>query len=134
MPNYRRANVAGATYFFTVATHRRQPFLVHETARYALREAIRIVQTLHPFQVDAWVLLPDHLHCLWTLPEDDADFSIRWARIKQNVSKRCAMLVDQKLLTPTQRKNGELGFWQRRFWEHQIRDQTDFERHADYIH
>ncbi|MBI3899823.1 MAG: transposase [Gammaproteobacteria bacterium] len=135
MPNYRRATTVGATYFFTVTTHRRQPLFAHEVARRTLRESIGAVRKQHPFQIDAWVLLPDHLHCLWTMPEGDADFSLRWSLIKQGTSKQCAtMLIDHSLLTPTQQKNGELGFWQRRFWEHQIRDEADFERHADYIH
>ena len=83
MPNYRRANVAGGTYFFTVNTLRRLPVLTEAPVREALREAIRRTRLTAPFEIDAWVLLPDHLHCIWTLPHDDADFSMRWSWIKQ---------------------------------------------------
>ena len=89
MSNYRRANTKGGTYFFTVVTYRRQRFLCNETVRTALREGIRETQTTHPFTIDGWVLLPDHLHCIWTLPVDDADFGIRWAMIKRYVTKQC---------------------------------------------
>ena len=88
-----------------------------------------------PFQVDAWVLLPDHMHCIWTLPEGDADFSTRWNLIKRRVSKA---LKDShhnpEWMNVSKSSHRELIFWQRRFWEHRIRDERDFERHADYIH
>ncbi|MDQ3261240.1 MAG: transposase [Pseudomonadota bacterium] len=135
MPNYRRADSPGATYFFTVNTHSRQPWLVNEDVRQALREAIELTRARYNFEIDAWVLLPDHLHCIWTLPPDDADFSIRWALIKQHVSNACALrYVDPKKFNASQRKRGESGFCQRRFWEHLIRDEIDYERHVDYIH
>ena len=82
MSNYRRANTKGGTYFFTVITYRRQKILCNDEIRIALREAIQHVQITHPFTIDAWVLLPDHLHCIWTLPENDANFGIRWAMNK----------------------------------------------------
>ena len=135
MPSYRRSKAPGATYFFTVNTYHRRPHFAHELARAALRDAIRSIRASHPFEIDAWILLPDHLHCLWTLPDGDADFSLRWSLIKRHVSKLCAgTMVNARLLTTAQRKNDEAGFWQRRFWEHQIRDDEDFARHADYIH
>jgi hypothetical protein len=81
MSNYRRANTTGGTYFFTVVTYRRQNFLCNDAVRIALRARIQSVQQKHPFTIDGWVL-PNHLHCIWTLPEDDADFGIRWAMIK----------------------------------------------------
>jgi len=77
MPDYRRANAKGGTYFFTVVTYRRQRFLCNENVRNALREGIKATQSAHPFTIDAWVLLPDHLHCIWTLPPDDTDFSCK---------------------------------------------------------
>ena len=89
MSYYRRANTAGGTYFFTVVGYRRQAILCDELIRDALREAIEQTRQRYPFTIDAWVLLPDHLHCLWTLPEDDADFSKRWAKIKRHVSLVC---------------------------------------------
>ena len=88
MSNYRRAHTRGGTYFFTVVTYRRQLFLCDERVRTALREGIKIAQSKHPFTIDAWVLLPDHLHCIWTLPLDDADFGIRWAIIKRFVTQQ----------------------------------------------
>ena len=135
MPNYRRADSPGATYFFTVVTHSRQPWLTNNDVREALREGIEQTRLRHPFTIDAWVLLPDHLHCIWTLPESDSDFSIRWTHIKQHVSRKCApRYVDPAKFNESQRKRGEAGFWQRRFWEHLIRDDVDFERHIDYVH
>jgi len=134
MPNYRRANIAGGTYFFTVNTFRRRPFLLEPSVRDALREAVRITRMTHPFDIDAWVLLPDHLHCIWTLPQGDANFSIRWSLIKKYVSKECGASFGDKELSESRTKRHEAGLWQRRFWEHQIRDDQDFARHMDYIH
>ena len=90
MSHYRRADAQGATYFFTVVTYRRQQILCEAPLRTALSGAIKDVQTRHPFIIDAWVLLPDHLHCLWTLPQGDADFALRWSLIKRKVSVVCA--------------------------------------------
>jgi len=89
MPHYRRANTTGATYFFTLVTYRRQTILCDTQVREALREAIVSVRKKRPFEIDAWVLLPDHLHCIWTLPPDDADYPARWGMIKRQVSVRC---------------------------------------------
>ena len=126
--------IAGGTYFFTVNSFRRRPILTTDSLRDALRAAIQKTRLIHPFEVDAWVLLPDHLHCIWTLPEGDANFSIRWSMIKRLVSQACAdeFGVDNSSFSRTTRR--ELGIWQRRFWEHQIRDDNDFARHVDYIH
>jgi putative transposase len=135
MPEYRRANTKGSTYFFTVNAYQRRPVLAKEPVRVALREAIALTRATHPFQIEAWVLLPDHLHCIWTLPPDDASFSVRWAMIKQHVSKRChAYAAPHGELSASRRNRKEVGLWQRRFWEHQIRDEEDFARHVDYIH
>jgi len=135
MSRYRRTNTAGATYFFTVVTYRRQAILCNAPVREALRDAIVAVREQRPFTIDAWVLLPDHLHCIWTLPPDDVDFPLRWSMIKRRVSIVCA--ADYKRtdwLTASKRKYRESTLWQRRYWEHQIRDETDFIRHVDYIH
>ncbi|MBI4573197.1 MAG: transposase [candidate division NC10 bacterium] len=121
MPNYRRARVPGGTYFFTVVTHQRQPVLTHEATRAALRAAVHVVRDAHRFRVEAWVLLPDHLHCLWHLPEGDADYSLRWAQIKRLTRHGLGMRPEEKL-------------WQPRYWEHCIRDEDDYARHLDYIH
>lgn len=134
MSNYRRASIAGGTYFFTVNAFRRMPVLTEAPVRASLREAIRQARDIHPFDIDAWVLLPDHLHCIWTLPEGDADFSIRWAKIKRHVSRECGAEFGLHNLSESRNKRREAGLWQRRFWEHQIRDDMDFARHVDYIH
>jgi len=125
MSRYRRADTPGATYFFTVVSYRRQPILCDEPIRSALRHAIAEVRTRHPFVVEAWVLLPDHLHCLWRLPEGDGDFSSRWRLIKRHVSAGIPAAVN---------KRGEKTVWQRRYWEHLIRGEEDWRRHMDYIH
>lgn len=134
MPNYRRANIAGGTYFFTVNTLRRLPVLTEAPVREALREAIRQTRLTAPFDIDAWVLLPDHLHCIWTLPQGDADFSMRWSRIKRYVSQQCGDTFGIGNVSASRTMRRESGLWQRRFWEHQIRDEADFARHVEYIH
>ncbi len=135
MSHYRRAHVAGGTYFFTVVTYRRRPVLCDEPVRAALRLAIKTVQSRYPFTIDAWVLLPDHLHCLWTLPLGDDDFSARWGLIKRAVSKSCAADYHRSdWMTRSKIKHRESTFWQRRYWEHWIRDEADFSHHLDYIY
>jgi putative transposase len=135
MPEYRRTKLKGGTYFFTVVAFGRHPFLTHGQVRAALREGIQEVRQSMPFKIEAWVLLPDHLHAIWTLPEDDDNFGSRWAVIKRIVSKR---YNSQEGITGpisnSRNKRDESPFWQRRFWEHCIRDELDFQRHLDYIH
>jgi len=125
--------MGGATYFFTVVTYRRQPLLTRPEAMDALREAFRSVKHAHPFEMDAVIILPDHLHALWTLPAGDEDFSRRWAMIKRLVSGVAGHLA-APINMPSMKTRHESGFWQRRFWEHLIRDDNDFARHMDYIH
>lgn len=135
MSNYRGAHTRGGTYFFTVVTYRRQLFLCDERVRTALREGIKIAQSKHPFTIDAWVLLPDHLRCIWTLPLDNADFGIRWAIIKRFVTQQCnSEFKRDDWMKPSKLKRKESTLWQRRFWEHQIRDEKDYEKHMHYIH
>ncbi len=134
MSRYRRL-LTGPTYFFTVVAYRRRPIFCDAALRTALRDAIATVRRTRPFSVDAWVLLPDHMHCIWTLPEDDYAYSIRWAEIKRYVASWCRpKLRSPNLLTQAALNRRESTIWQRRFWEHQIRDEVDFERHMDYIH
>lgn len=133
MSHYRRSRMGGATYFFTVVTYRRQPLLTRPEAMDALREAFRSVKHAHPFEMDAVIILPDHLHALWTLPAGDEDFSRRWAMIKRRVSSETRHLA-APVGMPSMKTRHESGFWQRRFWEHLIRDDNDFARHMDYIH
>lgn len=135
MSNYRRSLTTGGTFFFTVVTYRRQKFLCEEPSRQLLRQAIMQVRATQPFIIDAWVLLPDHMHCIWTLPEGDHDFSKRWGRIKALFSKNSKhTLYQEKWINESKKRHGESTLWQRRFWEHEIRDEKDFNNHLDYIH
>jgi putative transposase len=133
MSRYRRSHVPGTTYFFTVTTYRRQRLLILPDVLSTLRSAFRTVRTEHPFRIDALVVLPDHLHTLWTLPPGDADYAIRWSLIKRQVSQSSRHFVEQPQST-SRSKRREIGFWQRRYWEHLTRDDNDFERHIDYVH
>jgi putative transposase len=132
MSRYRRA-LTGTSYFFTVVTHHRRPILCRMPVRQALRAAIERVRLRLPFETKAMVLMPDHLHCIWTLPEGDTNFSMRWSQIKHDVSFMCRNLHETSLSASRQSRR-EASIWQRRFWEHQIRDEIDMERHVDYIH
>ena len=130
---YRRSRAEGASFFFTVVTNDRRPFLCEESSVMLLREAFRKVKEKHPFTIDAFVLLPDHLHCIWTLPSNDSDFSTRWRQIKGYFSRRCRGGL-KCARTAEQTARGEQPVWQHRFWEHQIRDDRDHIAHVEYIH
>jgi len=130
---YRRARIKGGTYFFTVVTHRRRRFLCQPENAELMRKALRHVMQRHPFKIDAFVLLPDHLHCIWTLPREDDDFSMRWQLIKRYFSERCKSWYRGNVSVSREEKK-EQAIWQRRFWEHAIRNDEDYVRHADYIH
>jgi putative transposase len=138
MPNYQRARVPGGTFFFTIVSWRRRPILCHPVIRASLRVAITTVREVHPFRIDAWVLLPDHLHCVWTLPEGDVGYSVRWSKIKRFVTQRVEGSVNGAHGAPyghvTRSRRREGRIWQRRFWEHQVRDQLDMARCLDYLH
>jgi putative transposase len=135
MPNYRRYLVEGGTYFFTVVIHRRRPLLGSSPGRKCLRNAIETVRERHPFEIPALVLLPDHLHMIWTLPRANADYSLRWRRIKEEFTKQFLTDGGQEAdRSASRRKRNERGVWQRRFWEHLIETEDDFERHLEYIH
>lgn len=135
MPNYRRADVDGGTYFFTVNTLHRRPFLVHAEVRASLRMAIAHVRTTLPFAIEAWVLLPDHLHCLWTLPPGDTDFATRWRLIKTKVTQVCGeKFGNDHCLTERRKAKRQGSLWQNRYWEHLIRDERDFVSHVEYAH
>lgn len=123
MSDYRRAYVPAATYFFTLVTRDRRPWLGTDLGRFALRQAMRATRNRRPFDILGIVVLPDHLHAIWSLPHGDHDFSAQWKSIKQ----RC---------TNTMRRSGigQRSLWQPRFWEHVIRDDEDLRRHLDYIH
>jgi putative transposase len=129
MVAYRRNFVAGGTFFFTVTlVDRRSSVLVDHIA--SLRAAFRATRKERPFSIDAVVILPEHLHTMLTLPSGDSDFSGRWRRIKSLFTRQ----VVARGISIKRNDKGEYTLWQRRFWEHTIRDEADFARHADYIH
>jgi putative transposase len=134
MSEYRRTYIPGASYFFTIKTLDRRPILIEAPYRIALRQAIIEVRSKLPFESIAWVLLPDHLHTIWRLPDTDANFSLRWSLIKQRVTRECTGLTRNAPTTESRQRRNEGTIWQRRFWEHVIRDDTDFRNHIDYIH
>ena len=135
MPEYRRANILGAMYFFTVVTHRRRRILTEDMSRSLLRMAFRKIQQKYPFTIEGIVILPDHLHTLWRLPEGNSRFSLRWRLIKSDyASEYIKITPGLSGLSDSRQKKGERVVWQRRYWEHLIRDDGDFERHLDTIH
>ncbi|RZI42979.1 transposase [Herbaspirillum sp. HC18] len=129
MVNYRRNLLAGATYFFTATLKDRQSTCL-TTYVDALRQAFIGAQKAKPFRIDAITVLPEHLHTVWTLPEDDSDYPGRWRTIKGRFTRS---LIKQGIAIPRNEK-GEYELWQRRYWEHTIRDESDLQRHVDYTH
>ena len=130
MPDYRRNRVPGGCYFFTVNLRdRRTDILVRRID--LLRACVKQARDAAPFHIDAWVTLPDHLHCIWTLPEGDDDYPSRWLRIKQRFSRG---IPNTELKTAAMTGRGDRGIWQRGYWEHTIRDDVDYQRHMDYVH
>ena len=135
MPSYRRWFRPGGMYFFTLVTAHRAPFLCTDLTRPILRDVLRIVQESRPFAIDAIVLLPDHIHMLMTLPPGDDDFATRLASIKAQFTRRYLDAGGREHFQSVSRdRRGHRGVWQRRFWEHLIRDELDLERHVNYIH
>jgi len=133
MPDYNRNFLKGGTFFFTVVTYKRYPIFSEESYISLLDDCFKSVMEIHPFKIEAKVILPNHLHTIWTLPDEDSDFSTRWKQIKGLFSQ----LYSGKMLSDISRSmksKGEKGIWQRRFWEHTIRNQVDFNKHCDYIH
>nr|WP_323778542.1 transposase [Amylibacter sp.] len=127
MSNYVRPKLPGATVFFTVVlAERGSDLLVQKIA--VLREALRKTRRARPFEIDAWVVLPDHMHCVWTLPEVDQDYSTRWSVIKARFSREMPQ-VHRRQSHVTRREHG---IWQRRFWEHHVRDEADYRAHVEY--
>ncbi|WP_454675145.1 REP-associated tyrosine transposase [Achromobacter pestifer] len=131
MTSYRRLYIPGATYFFTVVAHSRtgQDLTAHAGL---LKRCIRAEQHMAPFAILAAVLLPDHLHMIWRLPAADADYSTRWRRIKTRFSR--ALPREDRNLGSSARRKGERGIWQRRFWEHAIRDEDELSSCIQYVH
>ena len=131
MSNYRRVFIAGGTYFFTVNLLQRQHNNLLIRKIDLLRYIVTKVRKKYPFRIDAWVVLPDHLHCVWTLPPNETDFSLRWRLIKSGFSRN---LPKTEYRSKTRIKAKEREIWQRHYWEHFIRDDLDYQRHIDYIH
>ena len=130
MTEYRRAWSSGATWFFTATlADRRSRLLVDGIEE--LRAAFKYVQQGHPFKTIAMVVLPEHLHAIWTLPADDTDYATRWRLLKTEFSRR---IPKGEYRRPSLVRKGERGIWQRRYWEHLIQDEDDLQRHVDYIH
>ena len=130
---YRRAQTEGGTYFFTVVTDARRPFLCEPENISLLRTVFGEIKSKHPFTIDAIVILPDHVHCLWTLPTGDFDYSMRWRQIKSAFSRQCDSQYKGEM-TRSRTKKKEQPIWQRRFWEHEIQNDLDFQNHVEYIH
>ena len=131
MTEYRRTYMPGVSWFFTVnlAQRKGNHLLVNHID--ALRQAFRYINEKYPYRLDAVVVLPDHLHCIWTLPPDDSDYSRRWSLLKGHFSR---VIEKDERISKSRQKRRERGVWQRRFWEHMVRDQEDVNRHVDYIH
>ena len=140
MPNYLRPHVTGGRVFFTLALALRgSDLLVREVDR--LRDAVRLTRAERPFAILAWVVLPDHLHAVWQMPDGDRDYSVRWGAIKARFSmdmRRAGFTPPPPVgrvnggVNPALRRKGEVGLWQPRFWEHHIRDEPDLEAHIRY--
>ncbi|WP_434222126.1 REP-associated tyrosine transposase [Limnospira platensis CENA597] len=134
MSNYRRLFVPGATYFFTQVTYKRNPWLCTEIGREGLRTGFQRLQKIYPFSLDAIALLPDHFHCIWTLPEGDKNYPMRWRYLKSFVTRSCSHKLKLSTeVTLSRHKRKESNLW-RRYWEHLIKDEEDFENCCDYIH
>jgi putative transposase len=135
MSDYRRYFVPGATYFFTIVTNRRRKLFLTPQSIQRLRDAVRTVKDELPFDINAAVVLPDHMHFLWTLPPGDDGYSKRIGRIKVEFTRAISSTSQlRRSVSKSRERHRESDVWQRRFWEHTIRDEHDFERHFDYIH
>lgn len=135
MPNYRRVYVPGGAFFLTVVTHRRRRMLTTPLALHLLRKAAREVRARLPFTVVALVVLPDHLHCVWTLPPNDADYSTRWRQIKASFTHEWLRQGGSEVQQSASRaRKGERGVWHRRGFEHACRDEKDLKRCTNYVH
>jgi putative transposase len=130
MPDYRRFRVPGGSYFFTINLLDRQSDLLVRHID-VLRESVRRTRRQRPFRIDAWVVLPEHMHCVITLPQGDDDFSTRIKAIKIRFARAIPPAEHRSRVRAARR---ERGIWQRRFWEHAIRNERDYARHVDYVH
>jgi putative transposase len=131
---YRRTTVPGGSYFFTLITHQRARLFAEVINVDRWHDAVSKVQRKRPFTIEAEVIMPDHLHMIWTLPPDDTDFATRIRLIKTAFTKELPMCFDGATTSGSRASKGERNVWQRRYWEHAIRDEQDFQVHVDYIH
>lgn len=135
MQQYRRRLQPGGLFFFTLVTYDRAPILVTDLGRGCLRDAIIDCQNAHPFRIEAFVLLPDHLHCLWRLPPADTDYALRWSLIKQAFTRTWLKRGGSEgSVSASRQRHRRRGVLQRRYWEHVLEDEEDYWRHAHYIH
>ena len=135
MSDYRRAHLPGGSFFFTVVTERRAPILCSDISRLCLRNAIRQCQQHWPFRIDAMVLLPDHLHAIWTMQGGDSRYSARWGWIKKEFAKAyLAAGGEEQPRSASRKRQRRRAILQRRFWEHCLRSEADYARHFDYVH
>lgn len=131
--NYRRCIQPGGTFFFTIVTFIRQPLFTSPENIATLREAFRYVLNRHLFEIDACAVLPDHIHTIWTLPENDHDYPTRLRLLKSRFTYKLES-KPQQMVSPSRKMKQEQAVWQRRYWEHLIRDEDDFRHHIEYIH
>ncbi|MBX9347481.1 transposase [Chromobacterium vaccinii] len=135
MARFRGDRLSGGCYFFTVVTERRQPILLEPDVRAALREAILAVRRERPFAIDGWVLLPDHLHAIWSMPDGGADYAMCWREIKRRVTRLVGKRYFRAEWQSVHRAAKGCGtLWRHRYWEHRIRDEADFTAHLDDVH
>ena len=131
--DFRRLFIPGGTYFFTVVTYNRRPIFKEPNAINALEDAIAYTMQRHPFDIVAYVIMPDHLHYIWTLPPGDDKYSMRWRLIKSHLTRHWAKDMERSQ-NVSRAVKGEKDVWQRRYWEHLIRNENDLNQHIDYIH
>ncbi len=133
MSSYVRSQ-DGDTYFFTVVTYKRQLIFNIDGSVDIFNKVIKEVQLRYPFEIKAMVIMPDHIHAIWELPVGDSKYSMRWGLIKKEFTKKITSFVSPSPISRSRSDRREGNIWQRRFWEHMIRDDKDFEAHLDYIH
>ena len=135
MSQYIRSHTKGATYFFTLVSYNRRRIFCEDDFLQAFKKSIKQVQQQYPFEIIAWVQLPDHIHCIWRMPTNDANYSMRWSQIKRLTTQACPryhLPIDD--LSRSKVKRNERGIWQRRFYEHEIKNEADFIRYMNYLH
>jgi putative transposase len=130
---YRRAFIPGGSFFFTLVTQGRRPIFTFNETVAVLRNAFKTVRASRPFEIDAIVIMPEHLYCIWTLPPNDANFATRWRLIKTWFTKHADPLLRAPIDSARSHKS-EQAIWQHRYWEHCLRDENDYLRHVEYIH